>query len=110
MNFTYLLAQVRKNRGYVKYGGNLSKEDIEFVWKQQDGKCPVTGVALVLPTRSNIKQISSIYRASVDRLDNSLGYEKSNIRIVSLMYNFARNTSSETEVVEFCRLVMENIK
>ena len=109
-NFTFLLAQIKKNRGYTKYGGGLCKSELEEIWGAQKGICPITGVALIIPTRKNYAKTSSLYRASIDRKDNNLGYTKGNIRIVSLMYNFARNTNSEESVIEFCKLVVENQK
>lgn len=108
LNFKYLLASLMKNRGYVKHGGDLTTEDLQDIWNDQNGICPITGVRLIVPTWGNYK-LNSLYRASIDRKDNNAGYFKPNVRFVSQMYNFARNTNSNENVVLFCRLVVENL-
>jgi len=83
--------------------------DVSFLkelWESQDGKCPLTGAKMILRTHSNCsKSLASPYSASIDRIDNSLGYVKSNIRFICHMANIARNKFSDEQVIEFCRLV-----
>jgi hypothetical protein len=108
-SFKYMLAKARQNRGFVKYGGNITHQDLEKLYASQDGICPVTGVKLIVPTFSNYK-VNSLYRASIDRIDNSVGYFRNNIRFVSQMYNFAKNTNSDQNVQDFCRLVISRLE
>lgn len=79
---------------------------LKQLWETQKGKCPITGWDLELPngsygwvTKANAK------RASLDRIDNSKGYEKGNVRFVSFMANLARNVMSDAELIEFCKAV-----
>jgi hypothetical protein len=80
------------------------------VWEKQKGICPFTGWTLNLPygsvgcrdTQKNSR------RASVDRIDNSKGYIKGNIRFISVMANYARNNMSDEELIEFCKAVVYN--
>lgn len=43
--------------------------------------------------------------ASLDRIDNSKGYLKGNVRFVSMMANLARSTFSDNELIRFCKSV-----
>lgn len=46
-------------------------------------------------------------RASLDRIDSSIGYIPGNIRFVSVMANYCKNSFSDQEVFEFCQAVVE---
>ena len=48
-------------------------------------------------------------RASLDRIDNSLGYVKGNVRFISIMANYCRNTFEDKDLMEFCEAVVDNI-
>lgn len=79
--------------------------DVKFLkqlWDSQDGRCAVTGFKLQHKYLSWMKnQQKSPYQASLDRIDNSKGYTKDNVRFVCLMYNYARNNFSDEETIQF---------
>lgn len=85
---------------------DLTLYDLKELWLSQDGKCPFTGCELTL-REFNDKRRSIPYDASLDRIDNSKGYIKGNVRFVSLMFNLARQSWSDNDVVMFCRDVTE---
>jgi hypothetical protein len=88
---------------------DIDLEYIRFLWEKQKGKCPYTGWDLVLPQNTNGwigKQ--PINGASLDRIDNSLGYVKGNVQFVSVMANLAKNRYSDDELIVFCKAVSEN--
>lgn len=60
------------------------------------GRCQVTG----LPISSNIGtgQKRGAYSPSLERIDNSVGYADSNVRIVSWGYNVAKNKFSDRDL------------
>lgn len=81
--------------------------DVEYLknlWEEQKKTCPFTGVVLELRTHTSSDKAHP-YSASLDRIDNSKGYVKGNVRFVALMFNIARNTFTDGEVIEFCKLV-----
>lgn len=43
------------------------------------------------------------FRPSLDRVDAKIGYLKTNVRIVWVIENLARNRFSDDQVVEFCK-------
>lgn len=43
------------------------------------------------------------FRPSADRIDNSKGYTKDNVRICWLIENYCKNVFPESAVIEFCK-------
>lgn len=107
-------------RWYMKVIKNLDRQnktdgfDIDLVylkslWDSQGGICPFTGEKMILRTHSNCRlNLASIYSASVDRINNELGYIKGNIRFISNMANIARNRFTDQDLIEFCKKVANN--
>jgi hypothetical protein len=91
---------------------NIDLEYLKTIWDNQNGKCAVTGLDLQVKhihTKTN-KTLKNPYQASLDRIDNSKGYIKGNVRFVCLMFNYARNNFSDNDVLEFCQKVVSNRK
>jgi len=78
------------------------------LWEAQSGVCPFTGWELKLPFHSTDwdKDDDKLKRASLDRIDNSKGYIKGNLRFVSLMANYCRNEFTDEDVKLFCEAVV----
>jgi hypothetical protein len=84
---------------------------LKILWKEQNGKCPITGMDLIMPkTCDSWENGESPYNASLDRIDNSKGYIKGNVRYVSHMANIARSTFSDNELIKFCQAVSDNMR
>lgn len=83
----------------------ITLENLEEVWNLQQGICPYTGIKLVLPEDSNIDTIPVYERASLDRINSSLGYVKGNIQFVSTPINYMKNTMSDSETKQFLKLI-----
>jgi hypothetical protein len=85
----------------------LTLEDIKQQWERQNGTCPFTGWQLEIPRTTNWAESPiSPRRASIDRIDSSVGYVPGNIRFVSVMANYCKNHFPDEEVLEFCRAVV----
>jgi len=67
---------------------NLTLHDFYNQWQQQKGRCPYTGWVLKLP-KANERLPKTPDRASLDRIDSSLGYTPNNIQFVSLAIQYA---------------------
>jgi hypothetical protein len=87
---------------------DIDLEYIKNLWEEQDGVCPFAKQKLELRTHTS-KQKAGPYSASLDRIDNNKGYIRGNIRFVSLIFNYARNTFSDEQVLEFCKQVTSNV-
>jgi len=88
---------------FSKQSGNavaLSLVDLKEQWDSQGGRCPYTGIELILrPARK--RGGKDPYQASVDRIDSSLGYTPGNIEFVALWVNYAKNSWSREETMSF---------
>lgn len=83
---------------------DIDLEYLKDLWEKQNGICPFTKQKLELRTHSN-KEKANPYSASLDRIDNTKGYIRGNIRFVALIFNYARNTFSDEQVFQFCKQV-----
>jgi hypothetical protein len=100
----------RRSRKYNR-DFDLTLEFLEELWIKQNGKCAATGLILdtkYLQTKKQ-KKNKNPYQASLDRIDNSKGYTKDNIRFVCYMFNIARNDFTDEQVLDFCKKVMNNV-
>jgi hypothetical protein len=78
---TYIWSKIAARKTGRK-DGDLVKDDLEELCTID--ACPVLGIPLVYESGWSANQ------ASLDRLDNSIGYSKGNVQIVSLPVNYAR--------------------
>ena len=98
--FRETLRRVRRRDKEV----TVTLESLKQTWESQKGICPLTGWTLELPTQSKQYRLH-LKTASLDRIDNSKGYVQGNVRWVSVMFNYARNTFSDEDVIEFAQAV-----
>lgn len=79
--------------------------DKEYAWElflAQDGKCYFTGE----PLKISSNQIANT--ASIDRIDNTMGYIRGNIRWVHKHINIMKNRYTDEYFLSLCRKVAEN--
>lgn len=97
-------------RTYIKHKLNACKErakkyGLEFNLTEEDivipDKCPILEVPLVIGTKDDYE-----YSPSIDRIDNSKGYIKGNINIISKKANSMKNCASYQELEAFCKNVL----
>lgn len=78
---------------------SISIEQLQEQWESQGGKCALTGVKLVMASKSTDRT------ASVDRIDSKIGYVAGNIQFVHKHINKMKNNLDEQYFVEMCKLV-----
>ena len=95
----------------VKYGSKKRKLElsitIEDAWNQfikQDKKCALTGIPLIFDTKSSAYDGN----ASLDRIDSNKGYTIDNIQWLEKHINMMKQEYSETDFVNYCKLVYLN--
>jgi hypothetical protein len=89
------------------YGCDLTVEFLKQLWDHQAQTCPFTGWTMILPQDTNGWVKDDPANASLDRIDNSKGYTQDNVRFISLMANYARNTFTDSQLFAFCRSVVK---
>jgi len=101
--FKYHFRNIKKRNKDI----NLIIEDLSNQWDKQNGICPFSGVKLEISSYSKIKK-NPIYSASLDRIDNTKGYIKGNIRWVSRAINWMKNDMTDYQVNELIDILVKN--
>lgn len=80
---------------------------MEYIWEMflaQNKCCALSGVPIHFgPVRSHRDTT-----VSIDRIDNSKGYEIGNVQLVHKVINVMKNVLSDNEFIEWCRKVTNN--
>ena len=92
----YILNRVKRKSLKYGYEFNLDLEDIVI-----PDICPILEVPLEMGTKANYE-----YSPSIDRIDNSKGYVKGNIQIISKKANSMKNCATYEELQKFCKNVL----
>jgi hypothetical protein len=101
--------KVINNANRKKKHDDIDLEYLKCLWEQQNGICPISGISMKLRTHNNCKDgLAEPYSASLDRINNDLGYVKGNVRYVCYMANIARSRFSDEQLVEFCKRVNDH--
>jgi hypothetical protein len=87
---------------------NITLDDLLETWENQKGICPYTGITLIHP--KDAKNHIMLYKASLDRVDSSLGYIKGNIQFISATANLAKHSMTHEEMVIFCKIITNHWK
>lgn len=94
-----VLIQCTKNSARLKHlEHNITIEDLIL-----PEYCPI------LEIKFNFS-VGSMYGPTVDRIDNSKGYIKGNIKIISRLANTMKNAANFEELEKFSKNILEYIK
>lgn len=63
--------------------------------------CPILEVPIVVGTKGEYE-----YSPSIDRIDNSKGYIKGNVQIISKKANSMKNSATPAELMTFCKNIL----
>jgi len=88
------------------YEYNITLDDLYEQWETQSGICVYSGVKLTHPNEDG----SNINTASLDRIDSNYGYLKGNIQFISIMCNYAKNNSTNEQMIEFLNIIYGFVK
>jgi len=91
--FSRMLASAKK-KGYEV---NVTMQYLAEIFKQQDGRCALTGLPLKIQ--------KGVGNASIDRIDSKKGYIIGNVQWVDKRVNIMKHVIPESEFIELCRLV-----
>ena len=86
---------------------NILLEHLIDLWHKQDGRCILSGVPMttIRGTESGWQVPTN---ASVDRIDNNLGYISGNIQLVCWQVNLMKGQLTNEELVIFCKLIFNH--
>lgn len=102
----YLFSKVRCNADLRKLEFSIEREDLVELWEKQTGKCALTGRQMTLD-----KGKGRLWSAaSVDRIDNKIGYHRFNIHLVCVGINRAKGILDLEEFFKICEDVVNLAK
>lgn len=82
----------------LKYGYEFDIQDSDIIIPE---KCPLLNVPFILGEKGNYE-----FTPTIDRIDNSKGYTKDNIWIISKKANSMKNAASFEELKTFCTNIL----
>lgn len=68
--------------------------------------CPVLGIPIVMGTNEGMRTGPSPNSPSVDRIDNTKGYIKGNIQVISHKANTMKNSASPEQLIKFANWIL----
>lgn len=87
----------------------ITSQDIDELYKKQDGKCAITGIQLTHDYTTERKEgdphIINKTNMSIDRIHNSKGYTKDNIQLVCAVVNRIKHDMNPFELMFFVTTV-----
>ena len=84
---------------------NIDKSDIDIPII-----CPILGIPIIKEYKKGKKNGPTSNSPSLDRIDNSKGYTKGNIRVISHKANTMKHNATKEELIQFAIWVMETYK
>jgi len=90
VNLSRMASQAKKREG-----GDISTEFLLNMWIEQDGKCALTGLQMIWG-----QGIVSAMNVSIDRIDQTRGYYKDNVRLVCWCANSFRQKMNDDQLLQ----------
>jgi hypothetical protein len=83
---------------------DLTLEYLKELWNKQNGLCALTGIKMT----HTILEGKLKTNGSIDKINPSLGYTKSNIQFVCNAANMMKSDMSIEELIYFCKFIISN--
>jgi len=93
-----------KNAVVRGYSWNLTPEELNEMYDEQDGLCALSGLSI------GWSKSGWEHSASIDRLDNDAGYFVDNVQLVHKKINMMRGSLAVDEFLELCASVTDKNK
>lgn len=91
---------------------NITKEDIEKLYLEQNGSCSLTGVEMTYIDSPRVSNDGKLKKAnyknlSIDRVDSSKVYSLDNIQLVCCIINRVKLDFMQNDFIEWCQNVAD---
>ena len=86
-------------------GGDITTSFLMNMWIEQEGKCALTGLEMCWG-----HGVVSAMNVSIDRIDQSRGYFKDNVRLVCWCVNSFRQKMSDKQLLEIATALVNNLQ
>ena len=99
-----MFTECRRNAKTRKIRFNITIENAWEQFKKQKGICALSGVPIQLSI-GNLRSDRKGRTASLDRIDSKNGYVVDNIQWVHKTVNIMKNTTNQSDFIEWCRKI-----
>jgi hypothetical protein len=98
-----IISDSRKRALKHGFNHNLDREYLVALYWEQKGKCAISGVEMEF--QSGTRECKNPNRLSIDRIDNTKGYIKGNVRLVTHWVNNAKSTYGDDVLMEYSKKI-----
>ncbi len=106
--------RTRNKEQYHKHLDNVLYKGAKFRSKKFGTEFNIERSDVVIPDMCPILNVTFVhnteYAASLDRIDNSKGYIKGNVQVISRRANLMKNAATEEDLVNFAKWVNETYR
>jgi len=74
---------------------------LDDLYAKQNGLCSISGLPLTTIQGNGFEPLN----ISLDRIDNSIGYEEHNVQLVGRWINLMKNVMTTEQLVEMCKTI-----
>lgn len=93
-----------------KFPCSIDRAYLLALWDRQGGKCAITGHEFnYSPRPDGTNRGPGSLSPSLDLIDNSIGYEDGNLRVVIYCFNSLRRDVNDVEVLRLARLIVTGL-
>ena len=105
--FRHIILRCKKHDKKFKEITDLTPEFLKELWDKQGGRCIYTNIEMNFSCLSTLRKnvIIQPNTVSVDRIDSSKGYIQGNVELVCLCINYAKNSFSKDEMLDFIKKI-----
>lgn len=101
----FLLSRAKSRAKKKGIAFNIDKSDIDVPII-----CPILGIPIIKEYKKGTNGGPSPNSPSLDRVDNSKGYIKGNVRVISHKANTMKHNATPLELIRFAEWVLHNYK
>lgn len=84
----------------------LSIEEANEVFTQQNGRCALSGVPIQFARKRRDHVILRLSTASLDRIDPTVGYVRSNVQWVHKLVNLMKQQMNDADFIAWCEKIV----
>jgi hypothetical protein len=96
-------AKSRSKKKGLEFNIDITDIDVPII-------CPILGIPIIKEYKKGTKGGPSPNSPSLDRIDNSKGYVKGNVRVISHKANTMKHNATSLELIRFAEWVLFNYK
>jgi hypothetical protein len=78
----------------------VTVDDLMELWNRQQGRCALSGLSMVWSGSEGSNGCARSLSLSIDRIDQRIGYELNNIRLICNCFNSFRGSGTDEEMLD----------